>query len=132
MAIYSISYDLKRVKNYPLLYGRLQSWGGKRLLLSQWMVGIAVPALTVVQILSQYIDDAVRLPSNSLLLEPVNPIPYYLHVKGQVPHHSLKNEFTFLDALETRKNFLDLDDGRQSRVVCGNGASFVLKYSRHL
>lgn len=56
MATYLISYDLKRVKNYPRLYACLNQWGAKRVLESLWVAHLVGPSPAVCNILLRYID----------------------------------------------------------------------------
>jgi hypothetical protein len=51
-----ISYDLKKVKNYPYLYTCLNQWKAQRLLESLWVANVAGPPETVRDILKAYID----------------------------------------------------------------------------
>lgn len=63
MATYLISYDLKRVKNYPRLYTCLNAWGAQRLLESLWMVRLPARAPAIIAILARCIDgdDAIAV-----------------------------------------------------------------------
>lgn len=51
-----ISYDLKRVKDYPKLYDCLNQWKAQRLLESLWVAHLVGPPATVAQILQNYVD----------------------------------------------------------------------------
>jgi hypothetical protein len=66
--LYLISYDLKKVRNYPKLYECLNQWKAQRLLESLWLAHLVGPSSTVLQILRNHIDgdDAlavIELPS---------------------------------------------------------------------
>jgi hypothetical protein len=51
-----ISYDLKKVKNYPKLYECLNQWQAQRLLESLWVANLRGPASAIRQMLANYID----------------------------------------------------------------------------
>lgn len=58
-----ITYDLKKVKNYPRLYACLNQWGAQRLLESVWIANVVGPCPSVRQVLQNYIDgdDAIAV-----------------------------------------------------------------------
>jgi len=51
-----ISYDLKRVKNYPRLYECLGTWGAQRLLESLWVADLVGPCPTIRDVLKAHVD----------------------------------------------------------------------------
>lgn len=56
MAMYLISYDLHRDRDYPRLYEALEYWGAVRLLESVWLADLIGPAAVIRNILSAHID----------------------------------------------------------------------------
>jgi hypothetical protein len=44
MALYLITYDLRKARNYPDLYDLLKYWRAQRLLASVWLAELAGPA----------------------------------------------------------------------------------------
>jgi hypothetical protein len=57
MALFLISYDLRRQRNYQPLYDCLNNWKAARLLESLWLAELVGPADTVRDILTGLIDD---------------------------------------------------------------------------
>jgi hypothetical protein len=57
MALFIISYDLRRQRNYQPLYDCLNNWKAARLLESFWLAELVGPADTVRDILTGLIDD---------------------------------------------------------------------------
>ena len=57
MGLYLISYDLKKVKNYPELYKCLNSWNAERLLESLWLANLKGPTEAIRNILIGHIDN---------------------------------------------------------------------------
>lgn len=57
MAMFLISYDLRKVRNYQPLWDVLGKWGANRLLESLWLADLQGPAATVRDILRTVIDD---------------------------------------------------------------------------
>lgn len=58
-----ITYDLKKVKNYPKLYECLHAWKAQRLLESVWIAQLVGPCEAVRQALMYFIDgdDAIAV-----------------------------------------------------------------------
>jgi hypothetical protein len=56
MALFVISYDLRKQRNYQPLYDCLNKWGAARLLESLWLAELAGPAAPVRDILTSLID----------------------------------------------------------------------------
>jgi hypothetical protein len=70
MARYMLSYDAKRVRNYPRLYRLLKAWHAQPLLESQWVALLRGPAGSILQIMASQMDgdDAVvvtEIPANA-------------------------------------------------------------------
>jgi hypothetical protein len=56
MSLYLISYDLKKVKNYPRLYECLNGWKAQRILESLWLANLKGPCTAIRDILTGHID----------------------------------------------------------------------------
>lgn len=61
--MYLISYDLKRVKNYPKLYECLNGWKAQRIHESLWAANLRGGCREIVQVLMGFIDgdDAIAV-----------------------------------------------------------------------
>ena len=56
MALFAISYDLRKTRNYQPIYDQLGKWGAKRLLESYWLADINTTAGHVRDVLAQLVD----------------------------------------------------------------------------
>lgn len=56
MALYLMSYDLRKVRNYAALHKQLNAWSAQRVLESVWLAQLTGPAEKVHEILRTHID----------------------------------------------------------------------------
>jgi hypothetical protein len=56
MAMYMISYDLRKVRNYEPLWAQLRAWECKRVLESLWLADLRGPAAAIRDILLSHTD----------------------------------------------------------------------------
>ena len=78
MALFFISYDLIKRKDYQTLWDRLEQYKGERVLLSTWAIRGDYTAIGIRDDLSRYIDADDRLlvdqcstwASRNLLIDP--------------------------------------------------------------
>lgn len=56
MALYLISYDLHRVRNYDRFYDLMDRWAGERLLDSVWLAELRGPAAAVLDLVAGTFD----------------------------------------------------------------------------
>lgn len=61
MALFSVTYDLIKEKDYDALIGRLKELDTVKVQLSQWLVATNDTASTVKDHLAQYVDDDDKL-----------------------------------------------------------------------
>jgi hypothetical protein len=56
MALYLISYDLRKARNYQPVYDQLAKWGAVRVLESLWLTCVALAANQVRDVLGALVD----------------------------------------------------------------------------
>jgi hypothetical protein len=61
MALFYVTYDLMKYKDYPKLWARLEQYGAKRVLLSVWAFNSNASATDIRDDLRQHIDADDRL-----------------------------------------------------------------------
>lgn len=57
MALFLISYDLRKIRRYEPLYKLMAEWRGKRLLESLWLAELKGPASTIRDIVISRVDN---------------------------------------------------------------------------
>ncbi len=70
MALYAISYDLQKIRDYHPIWTKLYSWNAKKLLESLWMVELNATAVEIKDALKSVVDSddsiaVIELKANS-------------------------------------------------------------------
>lgn len=85
MALYLISYDLHKVRNYDKLIAALEQSGATKALLSVWFADLAGPATGIRDALRQHIDS-----DDSLVVVELKPGSQWATVKAPAAAKWLK------------------------------------------